>query len=124
MNASEKLLLREILSHISDHGSHGDPYQHITAFNEKAKLGLEIIDKSLIRFEFVFEGTEDQFRFFRDAVKKKIPNAEMTLDDYAYDGFHCSTKNDCSVAFKVGMVVSACYAHFGHLRDTQFSDLG
>ena len=120
MNASEKLLLRETLEYISTHGGHGDPYQHITAFQEKAKLGLYIIDKSLIRFEFVFEGTEDQFRFFRNAVKTKIPNSDMTLDNYTDDGFHCSTQNDCTVAFKVGMIASACYAHFGYLKDTQF----
>lgn len=72
------------------------------------------------RFEFVFEGTEDQFRFFCHAVKMKIPNAGMTLDNYTDDGFHCSIPNNCTIAFKVGMIVSACYAHFGHLKDTQF----
>lgn len=89
---------------------------------EKILLGasLELAEAASRRFEFVFEGAEDQFRFFSHAVKQKIPNAEMTLDNYTDDGFHCSTQNDCAVAFKVGMIVSACYAHFGHLKNTRF----
>lgn len=78
------------------------------------------MEHNMPRFEFVFEGTEYQFRFFCHAVKMKIPNAGMTLDNYTDDGFHCSTPNNCTIAFKVGMIVSACYAHFGHLKDTQF----
>lgn len=97
-----------------------DAHEHIMSFKEKATLGIDIIDKSQIRFEFVFEGTEDQFRFFQRAVKTKIPIVNMTLDNYTDDVFHCSTQNDSVVAFKVGMIVSACYAHFGHLKDTQF----
>lgn len=91
---------------------------------EKEKMlieaSLDLVDALNKRFEFVFEGTEDQFRFFQSAVKSKIPNANMALDDYTDDGFHCSTQNDCIIAFKVGMIVSACYAHFGHLKNTQF----
>ena len=71
------------------------------------------------RFEFVFEGTEDQFRFFSHAVKTKIPTANMTLDNYTDEGFDCSIQNDSTIAFKVGMIVSACYAHFGHLSSYQ-----
>lgn len=89
---------------------------------EKILIGaaLELAEAASKRFEFVFEGTEDQFRFFKHAVKTKIPSANMTLNNYTDDGFHCSTQNDCIVAFKVGMIVSACYAHFGHLKNTQF----
>ena len=89
---------------------------------EKILLGgaLELAEAASKRFEFVFQGTENQFRFFRDAIKKKIPNADVTLDNYDDVGFHCSTQNDCKTAFLVGMIVSACYAHFGHLKDTQF----
>jgi len=120
MNASDKLLLRDILEYIHDVGDQMDAHEHIMSFKKKAKVGIDIIDKSQIRFEFVFEGTEDQFRFFRHAVKTKIPAANMTLDNYTDDGFHCSTQNDSVVAFKTGMIVSACYAHFGHLKDTMF----
>lgn len=89
---------------------------------EKILLGaaIELAEAASKRFEFVFEGTEDQFRFFKHAVNLKIPNSGMTLDNYTDDGFHCSTPNNCVTAFKVGMIVSACYAHFGHLKNTQF----
>lgn len=89
---------------------------------EKILLGgaLELAEAASKRFEFVFEGTEEQFRFFKHAVNLKIPNAGMTLDNYTEDGFHCSSANNCKTAFLIGMIVSACYAHFGHLKNTQF----
>lgn len=120
MNASEKLLLRELIGSIlTTRGAEGCPYQKNTADEEIAKQALELIDRSMIRFEFVFEGTENQFRFFRDAVKKKIPDADVTLDNYDDVGFHCSVKNDAKIAFLIGIVCSICYTHFEHLNETQ-----
>lgn len=42
---------------------------------------LELAENGSKRFEFVFQGTEEQFRFFQYAMNRKIPNSGMTLDN-------------------------------------------
>lgn len=72
-------------------------------------------------FEFIFQGTYEQFEFFKFVAVKKIPGCGLFLDNYVGDEFHCSMEGDSQMVFKMGMVVSACYSKFGRLQETQFS---
>lgn len=72
-------------------------------------------------FEFIFQGTYEQFEFFKFVATKKIPQSGLSLDNYVGDEFHCSMDSEPAKVFKMGMVLSACYAKFGHLEETKFS---
>lgn len=74
-------------------------------------------------FQFIFQGTEEQFEFFNLVVINKAPAADIELEfRVAPDEWHCKMSDDNTEVFKVGMVLSACYSHFGHLESTQFSN--
>lgn len=75
-------------------------------------------------FEFIFQGTQKQFNFFNKVVCEKVPDSQLKLDfvnPVFKDEFHCSMQNDPNMVFKVGMILAACYAKFGHLVLTKFS---
>lgn len=72
-------------------------------------------------FEFVFQGTYEQFEFFKYVATTKIPKSGLFLDNYVGDEFHCSMDSDPNKVFKMGMVLSDCYAMFRHLEEIKFS---
>lgn len=77
-------------------------------------------------FEFIFQGTQEQFDFFKEVVFEKVPDSSLKLDfinPVFKDEFNCSMSNDPKFVFQVGMVLSACYSKFGHLNSTKFTNL-
>jgi hypothetical protein len=73
-------------------------------------------------FEFVFQGTYEQYEFFKYIAVKKIPGCGLFLDNYVGDEFHCSMNDDSVMIFKMGMIVSACYAKFKRLKESEFDN--
>lgn len=73
-------------------------------------------------FQFIFQGTRNEFLFFRHILEQKVEGANLTLDKIHEDEFHCAVTNDGNIIFKTGMIVSACYSKFKHLKNTQFDD--
>ena len=71
-------------------------------------------------FEFVFQGSYDEFDFFKHIAVQKIPGCGLFLDDYVGDEFHCSMNNNPVMIFQMGMVVSACYSKFKKLEGSKF----
>ena len=71
--------------------------------------------------EFIFQGTQNQFEFFKMVLTEKVPNSELELDFIKDDCFHCSMIDDSTEAFKAGMVLASCYSKFEHLENTQFA---
>ena len=63
-------------------------------------------------FHFVFEGTSAQFEIFRRVMAQKVPDSWLTLDSQNGPHFHCSILPDPLIAFKTGMILSACFKHF------------
>lgn len=74
------------------------------------------------RFEFIFQGTYEQFEFFKYIATKKIPDSGLTLDNYVGDEFHCSINPFPNAIFKMGIIISSCYAKFDRLEGTVFSN--
>ncbi len=75
-------------------------------------------------FEFIFQGNQEQFDFFKKVVFEKVPDAELKLDfinPVFKDEFNCSMSNEPKFIFQVGMILSACYSKFGHLALSKFS---
>lgn len=73
-------------------------------------------------FQFIYQGTVNEFLFFRDILNEKVEDANLVLEKVHENEFHCAVTNDGDVIFKTGMIVSACYSKFSHLKNTQFDD--
>lgn len=72
-------------------------------------------------FEFIFQGTQNQFDFFKMTIDEKVPNAELKLDFIKEDCFNCSMTDDNTEVFKVGMILASCYSKSEHLENTRFA---
>lgn len=70
--------------------------------------------------EFVFQGNDPQFAFFKNVVLEKVPKAGLKLLSQDGDNYNCTMPADPESLFLVGMIVSACYNEFGHLLNTEF----
>lgn len=73
-------------------------------------------------FEFIFQGNQEQFEFFKKIACAGIHHSGLFLDFIQEDEFHCSMSNDPNKIFKMGMIVSACYAKFGQLQESVFAN--
>lgn len=71
-------------------------------------------------FEFIFQGSFEEYQFFREQFLKKIPNTELILENNHTDEYHLAMINDNIKIFEAGMILSACYSKFGHLKNTIF----
>lgn len=80
-------------------------------------------------FEFVFEGTQEQYEFFLFTVGKRLPEAHIKLDfideadkaEYG-KGYNMSMTADARTCFEMGMIVSALYSKFERLQGTIFDN--
>lgn len=64
-------------------------------------------------FGFIFQGTKDEFDFFKDVAEHQIPDAELTLERIDKDEIHCLMVDDAEKCFLAGMVLSEVYAQLG-----------
>ncbi len=75
-------------------------------------------------FKFIYQGTQQEFDFFKQAVDKRLPEAELTLESIKRfiksNDFHCSIRKNTKIIYMVGMIAGACYGKFGYLSDSEF----
>lgn len=71
-------------------------------------------------FEFIFQGSFEEYQFFREQIFNKISDTELLLTNNYADEYHLTMVNDNIKIFEAGMILGACYAKFGHLKNTIF----
>lgn len=71
-------------------------------------------------FEFIFQGSFDEYLFFRETLLNKIPDSGLLLAANHIDEYHLTMVGDNIKIFEAGMILGACYAKFGHLKNTIF----
>lgn len=71
-------------------------------------------------FEFIFQGSFEEYQFFREQIFNKISDTELLLTNNYADEYHLTMVNDNIKIFEADMILGACYAKFGHLKNTIF----
>lgn len=71
--------------------------------------------------EFTFEGTQEQFDFFKESVDEKLEGADLKLLHADGKEFRCSVNGRGTICFAVGMLVGMCYTHFEFPDDPEFN---
>lgn len=71
-------------------------------------------------FQFIFQGSFEEYFFFREQLLNKIPDSGLLLNSNHADEYHLIMNNDNIKVFEAGMILGACYAKFGHLKNTIF----
>ncbi len=70
-------------------------------------------------FEFIFCGTQKQYDFFIQFVKKRLPNVEIQSEERTNLGDRiCRIEENANTIFLIGFILAGCYSAFNDEKNT------